>query len=90
MSFRLNIVAAVILVVTFTASCRDRELDELQRVKDQVCACKTIECAEQALAAMPTGEMRQPQKAKALAAEILDCYSARVKPPADDKIAPSH
>jgi hypothetical protein len=55
--------------------CRDREVAELERVSDAVCACQTSKCAEAALKEVPQDEQRSTPRTQQLARRMLDCLA---------------
>ncbi|MBP9087675.1 MAG: hypothetical protein KBG15_16250 [Kofleriaceae bacterium] len=66
------------LLVLLTG-CRDPAIQRLHQIKQAVCACQTLACANQSLQAMPTVPARRLDKAQAMANEIFDCYSRLAK-----------
>jgi hypothetical protein len=56
-------------------ACSDREADKLAKVRDQICACKTVACAEAALKRVPKHDAESTQRAQRLAREMLDCLA---------------
>ena len=73
------------------AGCRDAKLVELEQIKDEVCACKTVECAEAAMKALPPQEGVASHRAQEIAHAMLDCM-ARLSPapaPAEPAAAPT-
>ena len=65
----------VICVALAVAACRDHELERLSAVRDQVCACKTVACAEAALAKLPTGKVASTRRSQQVARQMLDCLA---------------
>ena len=70
---RLVISVAVALVVA--SGCGDREVEQLEKVRDAVCACKTTACADDALKAVPQADIRAGARARQVARGMLDCYA---------------
>jgi hypothetical protein len=70
-----------VIPVAFVAAtaCGDREVAELERVRDKVCNCKTASCAEDAMKAIPppreSSDGRRNRRAQLVAREMLDCFS---------------
>lgn len=79
-----SLVSGVLMLLT---SCRDPAIQRLSAVKQAVCACQTLACADAALQAMPTVPARRLDKAQAVASEIFACYSRLAK--ADDNAKPA-
>jgi hypothetical protein len=65
----------VIFVALALAACRDSEIEKLEKVRDEVCACKTAKCAEAALDHVPKGNVDASPRAQRLAREMLDCVA---------------
>ncbi len=65
--------SALVLVV----ACGDTEVAKVEAVKNRVCACKDVACADAAMHALP-----QPAKAshreQVVARDTLDCYAKLV------------
>ncbi|HEU4614999.1 MAG TPA: hypothetical protein VFS15_23065 [Kofleriaceae bacterium] len=66
----------VICVALAICACSDGEAHKLAKVRDQVCACKTSKCADDALAQVPKGKIQSTPRARRLAREMLDCLAA--------------
>jgi hypothetical protein len=83
---------ALALVTTFAiAACADPEIDQLTRVKTEVCACKTTTCAEAALAGVPQREVKASHRAQQVARDMLDCLAklSEADKPVTDPDAPA-
>lgn len=67
------------------AACADRDVAKLAAVKQQVCACKDVACAEAAMKSVPRGDVKPTYREQGIARDMLDClaklYDAE-KPPA--------
>jgi hypothetical protein len=57
------------------SACGDKQLEALEDVRDEVCACKTPECGEAALKKVPQGTIKTSQKMRRVAAEMMDCVA---------------
>lgn len=55
--------------------CGNQQLEELQQVRDEVCACKTPECGEAALKKVPQGKLESNRKMQAVASAMMDCMA---------------
>ena len=64
-----------VVVLALLASCENKELTQLERVKQNVCACKDVACAEAALKNMPAGEVHPDHREQGVARDMLDCLS---------------
>ena len=69
----MNWLSALVLVV----ACGETEVGKVEAVKNRVCACKDVACADAAMQALP-----QPAKAshreQGIARDTLDCYAKLV------------
>ena len=65
----------VICVALAVGACGDRELKKLGRVRDSVCACKTVACAESAMADLPKGKVESTPRSQHLAREMMNCLA---------------
>ena len=81
----------VIFVALASAACANTEVEKLQKVRDEVCACKTAKCAESALDRVPKGNVESTPRAQQIAREMLDCYKTVLDAdrPTQDPDAPS-
>ncbi len=75
--FKTAVVRSGLLLLL--TNCQDPAIQRLSSIKQTVCACKTLACADVALTAMPTVPARRLDKAQAVASEIFDCYSRLAK-----------
>jgi hypothetical protein len=66
----------VICVALTAGACRDNELAKLTKTRDEVCACKTVKCAEAALDHVPKSNVEPSPRAQRIAREMLDCLAA--------------
>lgn len=57
------------------AACSDHEVARLEQVRDQVCGCKTVQCADSALAQVPRDKVESTPRAQRVAREMLDCLA---------------
>lgn len=64
-----------VLAVALLAACTDARTVHLAGIRDQVCACKSAECAEKAIAAVPQQNVTSTPKTQKLANEMLDCLA---------------
>ena len=65
----------VICVALAGTACSDNEVKKLEKIRDQVCACKTAKCAESALDRVPTGNVESTPRTQRIAREMLDCLA---------------
>lgn len=65
----------VILVALAVPACKDHELAKLKDVRNEVCACKAVLCAEAALKKVPAKDVKSTPKSQAVAREMLNCLA---------------
>ena len=65
----------VIWVALAAGACRDNEIEKLENTRDEVCACKTVKCAETALDHVPKSSVEPSPRAQRIAREMLDCVA---------------
>ena len=64
----------VILVALF-AACGDEQVERMEAIKAEVCACKTAECAEAAMQKVQQTKLDAKPKVQRLAREMIDCVA---------------
>jgi hypothetical protein len=65
-----------VLAATVVApACGDKELDQLSRVRDRVCACHDPACADAALADIPSQDIHPTPRAQGIANQIFRCVA---------------
>jgi hypothetical protein len=64
-----------VLLAGLACSCQNAEAVALERVKQRVCACKDVACAEAALAEVPHGDAKASHHAQSIARDMLDCLA---------------
>lgn len=66
---------AIAVALAVVPACRDDKLAPLRAVKDEVCACKTAACADEAIKRVPPppGGGSADHRAQKLALAIQDC-----------------
>ena len=64
-----------LVVICVAFGCGDREAEQMAKVKDQVCACKTASCADAAMKNVPQGKVKAGHKAQGIAREIMECVA---------------
>jgi hypothetical protein len=64
-----------VIWVALAAGCGGHELERLQAVRDEICTCKTVRCAEAALAKVPTRKVESNTRTQRVAREMLDCLA---------------
>lgn len=66
----------VICVALAALACTGSDAKKLEKIRDEVCACKTAACAEAALERVPTGKIASTPRAQHIAQEMLGCVAA--------------
>jgi hypothetical protein len=61
------------ILVTLGCGCTDHGAGDLTAIKDQVCACTTAACAEQAMAQVPKKTIASNHRTQTIARAMLDC-----------------
>lgn len=64
-----------VIWVALLAACRDHELTRLEGVRDTVCACKTVACADAALTKLPAKDVQTTPKSQGVAREMMNCLA---------------
>lgn len=57
------------------AACGDEQLAKLEAVRDEVCACKTVDCGEAAMQKLPKDKIDANRKSQRVARDMLDCMA---------------
>lgn len=65
----------LVVFCVLLASCENKELTQLERVKQEVCACKDVACAEAAMKRVPTGDVHPDHREQGVARDMLECLS---------------
>ena len=63
------------VLASLSAGCANRDVARLASVKDEVCACKDVACAETALKTVPHGDVKATHKEQEIARDMLDCLA---------------
>lgn len=71
----MRFVVVLALVGLGAGGCEDKELTQLERVKQQVCECKDVACAETAMKAVPAGDIHPNHRQQGVARDMLDCLA---------------
>ncbi len=61
------------ILVTLGVGCTDHGAGDLTAIKDQVCACTTVSCAEQAMAQVPKRTIASNHRTQTIARQMMDC-----------------
>lgn len=80
------------VIVIALSGCRDERLRSVKAVRDEVCACKTVDCGEQAIKKLPQKDVKPDHRQQQLALEMTNCLSKLYladRPPEDPDEAPA-
>lgn len=64
-----------VICVALAGACNDHGTGKLAKIRDEVCKCKTVACAESALGKLPKDTKQPSRKAQGIAREMLDCLA---------------
>lgn len=62
-------------VLVMLAGCTDHGAERLTRIKSEVCACKTVSCAEDAMKGVPREAIESTHRTQTIARDMLDCLA---------------
>jgi len=71
---RASVIAAA-LVALAAGACRDARLVKLREISDEVCACKTAACGEEAMKRVPEDNLASNHRAQKIAKKMRDCLA---------------
>lgn len=57
------------------AGCGDPQLARLSEIREDVCACKTAACGEEAMKRVPELAIESDHRSQKLAREMIDCMA---------------
>lgn len=63
------------LVLVALLGCGDKQLENLEQIRDEVCACKTSACAQAAMKRVPQDKLKAGPKMQRVAAAMMDCVA---------------
>jgi hypothetical protein len=66
--------------------CKDHDVERLTGIKRDVCACKDVHCADQAMSEVPKTSIQSTARTRAIARDIMDCrarFEAADRPSTD-------
>lgn len=64
-----------VICVALLGGCKDHEVEKMAAVRDEVCACKTVQCAQDAMNKVGTSKVPSTTKTQKIAREMLDCFA---------------
>jgi hypothetical protein len=62
-------------VLVLLGACTDHGAERLARIKSDVCACKTVSCAEDAMKGVPKEAIQSTHRTQTIARDMLDCLA---------------
>ena len=66
----------LVIAVALLAACADKQLEQLQAIKAEVCACEDPACGEAAMKKVPPGEkIKSTAKKQRVAKEMMECMA---------------
>jgi hypothetical protein len=71
--FRVLVIAGALAAGALTGACRDPQLEQLEAIRDEICACKTSACGEAALKRVPQDQVKSDLRAQEAARKMMDC-----------------
>jgi type IV pilus biogenesis protein CpaD/CtpE len=67
--------AILVVVLAWIAGCRNRDVERMTAIKDSVCACKSVSCAEQEMKAVSQSTIQSTHRTQAIARDVLACLA---------------
>ena len=67
--------AVLVISIALSGGCRDPGLAQLEDIRDDVCACKTSACAEEAMTRVPQDHVESTPRSQKIARAMLDCLA---------------
>ena len=56
-------------------ACGNHELKQLEAIRDEICACKTVACGQAALDRVPEHQIESTHRSQDIAREMMTCLS---------------
>lgn len=66
---------ALVIAVALLAACGDEHVERMQAIKDEVCACKTVACAQAAMQKVGQKKLDSKPEVQRLAREMMACMA---------------
>jgi hypothetical protein len=63
------------LVLVALLGCGNKQVENLEQIRDEVCACKTPQCAQDAMKRVPQDKLKSGRKMQLVAAEMMNCVA---------------
>ncbi len=74
-SYAVGSMVRSLVIAVALLGCGDNQLEELETIRDEVCACKTPACGEAALKKVRQDKIKSSRKMQHVANAMLDCMS---------------
>jgi hypothetical protein len=72
----LRVMQRWLLAIAFLAAgCKSEEVSQLEQVKREMCACKTVACGEEAKKKLPKEGHTSAHREQQLAKDIMNCLA---------------
>jgi hypothetical protein len=68
-----NWLAILVTILVAAAACKDHDVERMEAVKREVCACKDAACADQAMSRVPGASIKSKPRTQALARDMVAC-----------------
>lgn len=65
----------LVTAIALLAGCGDKQLERLEAIRDEVCACKTPACGEAAMKKVPQEDLGSSRKLQQVASDMIDCMA---------------
>src|SRR5213078_2059666 len=62
-------------ILVTLAACAEGDADRLHAIREEMCACKTASCAEQAMSRVPKHTIPSTPRIQAIAHEMVECMA---------------
>lgn len=74
-SYAVGSMLRFVVIAVALLGCGDKQLETLEAIRDEVCACKTPACGEAAMKKVPQDKLESNRKMQRVANEMLDCMA---------------
>ena len=72
-SYAVGSMSRVLVIAFVLLGCGDKQLESLEAIRDEVCACKTQACIDAALKKVPQDKLKSGRKMQRVAADMMEC-----------------
>lgn len=81
--------APVLVALALAGACRDAQLENLEALRDEVCACKTVRCVDEAMKRVPPPDGESSHRHKKVARRMMECVAERYQAPSPTAPSPT-